>query len=160
MSIAFDILTDLYNKTHYYKGVRVNIFGLPVSKKYKTSSFRGSAYRLRTDGLIDKDTSGWYITKNGENYFKTHKSFKRFDSVFSDKSKKDLLIIFDITQDKRAERDWLRWQLRKFGYKMVQRSVWVGPSPLPIEFKKYTAELKIKDDIKTFKLSKNYRFNE
>lgn len=39
---------------------------------------------------------------------------------------------------------------------MIQRSVWVGPSPLPKEFLDYVKEIKLEDKFKTFKLSKGY----
>ncbi len=46
--------------------------------------------------------------------------------------------------------------LKKFGYIMIQKSVWVGPSPLPKEFKDYMKEIKLDKCIKTFKLEKSY----
>ena len=39
---------------------------------------------------------------------------------------------------------------------MIQRSVWVGPSPLPIEFSSYLKEIKLGDNLKTFKLARGY----
>ena len=40
---------------------------------------------------------------------------------------------------------------------MIQRSVWVGPSPLPEEFLNYLKQIKLIDCIKTFKLAYNYK---
>ncbi|HUC88770.1 MAG TPA: CRISPR-associated endonuclease Cas2 [Candidatus Paceibacterota bacterium] len=159
MSITYDILKELWETELNYKGTRVNIFGIPISKKHKKGSFSASVNRLKNNSLIKKDESGWFITTEGKQFLKNNKRFKNFTSPFPDKSPKNLLIIFDVPQDRRAERDWLRWQLRKFGYLMIQRSVWVGPSPLPLEFKKYIQDIKLKDCIKTFKLEKGYIFN-
>jgi DNA-binding transcriptional regulator PaaX len=159
MSITRDILKELYTKTHNYKGMQVNILGLPVFKLYKYGSLKSSVHRLKKDGLIDKDTTGWFITKEGRNFFKANRKFTKFNSPFPEKTPRNLIVIFDIPQEKRAERDWLRSQLRRFGYLMIQRSVWVGPSPLPEDFKKYLIEIKIKNDIKTFKLAKGYMFD-
>ena len=39
---------------------------------------------------------------------------------------------------------------------MIQRSVWVGPSPLPKEFMEYLKSIGLKDTIKTFKLEKGF----
>jgi hypothetical protein len=39
---------------------------------------------------------------------------------------------------------------------MIQKSVWVGPSPLPKEFMDYVKEIGLKDNLKTFKLAKSY----
>ena len=39
---------------------------------------------------------------------------------------------------------------------MIQKSVWVGPSPLPKYFLDYLKEIKIGNNFKTFKLVKSY----
>ncbi len=64
--------------------------------------------------------------------------------------------MFDVPIEKKAEREWLRWHLKKFDYIMVQHSVWVGPSHLPKEFLKYIHKIKLDECIKTFKLNKLY----
>ena len=38
----------------------------------------------------------------------------------------------------------------------VQKSTWVGPFPLPKEFKEYLKKIKLDKCIKTFKLAKPY----
>jgi hypothetical protein len=43
---------------------------------------------------------------------------------------------------------------------MIQKSVWVGPSPLPKEFLEYIEKIKIKDGLKIFKLAKGYNFEK
>ena len=79
-----------------------------------------------------------------------------FDSVFEKDSPKNLLLIFDIPEARKAEREWLRFHLKKFGYVMLQQSAWVGPSPLPQEFLDYLENIKLRSCIKTFKLAKSY----
>ena len=79
-----------------------------------------------------------------------------FLSPFDKDSSKNLIVMYDIPFDKKKERDWFRRQLIKFGYIMIQKSVWVGPSPLPKDFLDYLKEIKIGDDFKTFKLAKSY----
>jgi DNA-binding transcriptional regulator PaaX len=115
----------------YYKGIRVNAFGLPVfgsSKKEQKKSHR----RARS----------FYHTS--------------FSSHFKENSPKNLIIIYDIPENLKKERDWFRRHLVKFEYIMIQRSVWVGPSPLPKDFLDYLKEIKIRDKFKTFKLAKPY----
>ena len=53
--------------------------------------------------------------------------------------------MFDISESKRAEREWLRWHLKKFNYLMIQKSVWVGPSPIPKEFLDYIKSIGLKE---------------
>lgn len=115
----------------FYKGVRVNSFGLPVFIKNKKS-------RIKTE---DRKKAFY---------------FANFVSPFTKDSPKNLIVMYDIPHLQKKERDWFRRQLVKFGYIMIQKSVWVGPSPLPKDFLDYLKEIKIKDNFKTFKLAKSY----
>src|SRR3989338_8159912 len=116
----------------YYKGMRVNAFSLPV---------------------LTKEQKG-----NRKKYFKRKRDFYHitFNSPFKNLSQKNLIVIYDIPHSLKKERDWFRRQLIKFGYIMIQKSVWVGPSPLPKDFLDYLKEIKIKNNLKTFKLAKPY----
>lgn len=115
----------------YYKGMKVDSFGLPIFLKNKS-------------GRTKKDSRkrSFYYTS--------------FLSSFSEDSPKNLLLIYDIPEVMKKERDWFRRHLIKFGYVMIQKSVWVGPSPLPKDFLDYLKEIKIGDNFKTFKLAKSY----
>ena len=79
-----------------------------------------------------------------------------FSSNFKKDSPKNLIVMYDIPHGMKKERDWFRRHLIKFGYVMIQKSVWVGPSPLPKKFLGYLKEIKIGDKFKTFKLTKSY----
>ena len=68
--------------------------------------------------------------------------------------------MFDVPEPKKAEREWLRWHLKKFNYIMIQKSVWVGPSPLPKEFLDYIKEIDLKENLKTFKLTRGYNLKD
>ncbi|MFH1200737.1 MAG: CRISPR-associated endonuclease Cas2 [bacterium] len=114
-----------------YKGMRVNAFGLPIFTKDKR-------IRTKTEGR----KKAFYYTN--------------FSSPFSKGSSKNLIVMYDIPHLQKKERDWFRRQLVKFGYIMIQKSVWVGPSPLPADFLDYLKEIKIGDNFKTFKLAKSY----
>ncbi len=120
-----------YKKKIYYKGMQVNAFGLPVLQR--------SRKELRKRPISKKR---FYNAS--------------FVSSFKKDVPKNLIIMYDIPDEQKKERDWLRRHLIKFGYIMIQRSVWVGPSPLPKDFLKYLKEIKIGDNLKTFKLAKPY----
>ena len=64
--------------------------------------------------------------------------------------------MYDIPDKQKKERDWFRRQLQNFGFIMIQRSVWVGPSPLPKDFQVYISSIGLKENLKTFKLAKSY----
>jgi len=157
MSIVSELLEELWDTSLSYKGVRVNIFGVPKFKSYNYNSLKISIARLRKHGFIKKDLKGWYLTKEGRKYAKKKfDSLKQFKSPFGKSTPKDLLLIFDVPEVEKGEREWLRLHLKKFGYIMIQKSVWVGPSPLPKEFLEYLKTIGMKTMIKTFKLAKPY----
>ena len=118
------------SKTYFYKGVRVNAFGIPIAL-FKNKRIK-------------------------ENHRKRNFYYISFHSDFKLNSPKDLIVMYDIPENKKKERDWFRRQLKNFGYIIIQRSVWVGPSPLPKDFLDYVKFIGLKDELKTFKLAKPY----
>ena len=44
------------------------------------------------------------------------------------------VIIFDIPEKERYKRDWIRVSLLQLGFKMLQKSVWIGKVKIPEEF--------------------------
>ena len=118
-------------KIFRYKGIRVNSFGIPVSNFSKSKKISDS-----------KKVKHLYNPS--------------FRSPFDSNSQKNLIVMYDIPESNKKERDWFRRHLVKFGYEMVQKSVWVGPSPLPKDFLDYLKEIKIGDNFKTFKLARSY----
>ena len=119
----------------YYKGMKVNLFGLPTSKGGRQS-------RIKTK-------------KRKRNFY-----YVAFSSFFKKDSPKNLIVMYDVTEEKKKERDWFRRQLKNFNYVMIQRSVWVCPSPLPKEFLDYVKGIGLQEHLKTFKLAKAYTGKE
>lgn len=157
LSIEDKILKFLFEPTRQYKGVPVSAIGLPAIFRCKSQSINNSIYRLKKRGYISKENNLIILLPKGRKYVENKKTkLMTFNSPFGVNSPKNLLVMFDIPEDKKAEREWFRFQLRQFGYSMIQRSVWVGPSPLPKEFLNYVKNLKLKNCIKTFKLAKAY----
>lgn len=116
-------------RTIRYKGMPVNLLGIPdFSTKQKTEK-QSRPKRL-------------YL--------------RSFSSNFKNGAPKNLLLIYDVPEGKKKERDWFRRQLKNFDFVMIQRSVWVGPSPLPKNFLDYLNEINLRKDFKTFKLARPY----
>jgi CRISPR-associated endonuclease Cas2 len=158
MSITEKILNLLNTKTANYKGIPVNCFGFPIFKEYGNQSVKNSFSRLHSRNFIKYDEGYIKITKEGKEYVKKKNTFLHsFYSTLNEVQEKNLLVLFDIPEKRRSERNWFRLHLKRFGYIMIQQSVWVGPSPLPKEFVKYVKEIKLQESIKTFKLAIGYQ---
>ena len=162
MSMVMEILEGLWNTHVYYKGARVNFFGIhkpwKPNEKYKGSSLANAVCRLRKNGFVEKISGKWILTKKGKEYFENKRKLaSKFSSPFVLNAPKNLLLMFDIPESRKSERNWLRWHLREFQYFMIQKSVWVGPSPLPKKFKDHIKEIGLDNCIKTFKLAKPYQ---
>ncbi len=114
-----------------YKGVKVNLFGVPE--------------------FISKHNS-----KNINCNKKSSIYYNSFLSSFGVDLPKNMIVMYDIPSEKRRERDWFRRHLKRFGYIMIQKSVWVGPSPLPKDFTEYVKSIGLQNKLKTFKLSRPY----
>jgi DNA-binding transcriptional regulator PaaX len=158
MALVEEILKELWNTSLYSKGGRVNLFGIPRFKNRSFGSMRTTIYRLHKNNLIKKQDTSWHLTPAGRKY--AHKKLNSLQEFFSSNNKNDnrnLIVMFDVPEPKKAEREWLRWHLKKFNFIMIQKSVWVGPSPLPKEFLDYIKKIGLRESIKTFKLAKSYQ---
>ncbi len=154
-----EILEGLWNTTLSYKGMRVNVFG--VHKPYKETSVRNALSRLKSKGYVETNSREWSLTNSGRNYLIRKRNYLiKFDSPFTKGSPRNLLIMFDIPEVRKAERKWFRDHLREFNYIMIQKSVWVGPSPLPKEFVDYIKKVGLSSCIKKFKLAIPYKITK
>jgi len=158
-SVAGHILEEFLKPRFKYKGMSVNMFGLPSFRaKYSKNTFSNEFSRLKRENFIEKDGEYLRITKKGQEYVKRRQNgLSMFLFSFPKDSPKNLLVMYDIPESKKAKREWFRFHLKKFSYEMIQRSVWVGPSPLPEDFLNYLKEIKLKNCIKTFKLARAYK---
>lgn len=157
LSIENKILKFLFDPVRRYKGIPVSMVGLPTLFSYRRQSINNAIYKLNKGGFISREDNSFFILPKGRKYVENKKvKMMTFESSFKKNPSKDLLVMFDVPEDKKAEREWLRFQLQQFGYKMIQKSVWVGPSPLPKEFLDYIKTLNLKSCIKMFKLAKPY----
>ena len=116
-----------------YKGVKVNSFGIPVFNPNKI-----------------------VVKGRGKEYL----HYRYFNINLEKSLPNNLIIMYDIPYEKRKERDWFRRNLKKMNYIMIQKSVWVGPSPLPKDFLDYVKSIGLLNQLKTFKLAKPYTGGE
>jgi DNA-binding transcriptional regulator PaaX len=122
-------------------------------KNYKVSTIRNTLSRLHRSGLVSNNRSEWNITPKGSEYYNKQKLFQKFESPFTKNNTPNTLVAFDIPEIYRMKRQWLRGQLKIYGYTMVQQSLWYGPGPIPKECLDKFRELEIKKNIKIFKIT-------
>lgn len=157
MSLGDKILKILSEPALRYKGMSVNLLGLPV-EGYKKRTFYNSISALKKHNYILSKNDRLILSTAGRKYIERKiDSLKQFSMCFPKDAPKNLIVMYDIPQERRAEREWFRFQLVKFGYEMIQKSIWVGPSPLPREFIVYVKRIHLEKNIKTMKLAKSYQ---
>ncbi|GEM_PF-7002894 len=126
-------------------------------KNIKLESLRVTLSRLQRDGLVKMEKRGfWNVTKKGAETIKTiEKSF--IYQQFREKHKNkhpDTLIIFDVPENQRKKRAQLRFELVALDFTALQKSVWVGASPLPKEFIQYLESVNLLPYIHIFSIKK------
>lgn len=91
--------------------------------------FHKLIYKLKNGGYIKKlkvkDKSAIILTPKGKEKIFTIK-LKMLDKKIR-KDKKWQMVLFDIPEKKRKDRDLFRDGLRYLGYKQLQKSIWVCP---------------------------------
>lgn len=122
--------------------------------RYKEDSVRNSFSRLHRKGYLNNIEGNWSLTQKGKNYGNRNFLFSYIPSPFKKNQQENVIISFDISETERVKRNWLRNQIKIFGYKMLQQSFWIGPGPLPSNFLKRLEELKIRKGVKILSINK------
>jgi len=122
--------------------------------RYKKESVQVSLSRLNKKGYITNSNGEWNITLKGQEYYKFNNRNEYTSSPFKKGEDNNTILSFDIPENDRKTRNWLRNQLKIFNYKMLQQSLWLGPGPLPQEFLKRLRDLKIRENVKIFTIAK------
>ena len=100
-------------------------------KNLKENSARIILWRLEKKGLVAKKQKYYQLTNLGLKVVK--KIQKVIEQPWDGKWR---IVMFDIPEKRRTERNWLRFQLVAFDYKPLQKSVFIGQKPLDEDFYK------------------------
>ena len=106
--------------------------------------------------LKDKRINNKKVVEKSGKFLRKYSDYKHFNYNFPITAPKDLIVICNFPFSRRSERDWFRYQLKGFNYTSIQKSVWVGPSPLPKDFLDYIESIDLLDNLKILKLAKPY----
>ncbi len=131
-------------------------------KRRMKQRYHNLIYKLKKSGLIEeklKNNKKFFIlTAKGKEKisFLKQRSKARLPEYFYSKEKSDkfTIIIFDIPEKEKRKRNWLRAVLGNLGFKMVQKSVWIGKIKVPKEFLDDLFNLKLIDFVEIFEISK------
>ena len=124
--------------------------GMDKSYKFSRLSFEVILSRLQKQKLITRQSGKWSITNLGKKIIGESKF--RQNSELPPEDGKARLFIFDIPERERKKRLWLRLELISYGYKLLQKSVWVGYRPLPEDFLRDLEDFKLKSHIHIFSI--------
>ncbi len=159
MAFADDILIILSGYSVGYKRMRQAIYGTSNFNALKSGKISNNTLyltlsRLKKLGLVEKKDKNWIITNKGKKYSreKLSRSFPKHAKKEKTDQKKKIVIVFDIPEKHRRKRDWLRVELMLLGFSPIQKSVWLGPAPLPKEFIENLNTMKILENLKFFKV--------
>ena len=133
MTTRDTILKLLLEPRFKYKGMPVSMLGIPALFPYKKQSIANTLTKLSKDGYVIRKNDSLYIEPKGRDYLKTKRrieSLRIFEPNTTSSKLKNLIVLFDIPEERKTEREWFRSHLIRFGYIMIQKSVWIGPSPL------------------------------
>lgn len=125
-------------------------------QRYKRASVSIALTRLKNKRYVRHNGEGWSLTKTGKLFANRRFLFSYLASPFPRKNidKVYTIVSFDIPESSRNVRNWLRNQLKIFGYEMLQQSLWIGPGPLPKIFLERLEKLKVRDKVKIFSRAK------
>ncbi|PIP29954.1 hypothetical protein COX26_01325 [Candidatus Jorgensenbacteria bacterium CG23_combo_of_CG06-09_8_20_14_all_54_14] len=167
------ILTVLGSYGEGYRLMRRQLRGVPFRDTWnarslqqhtalKETTLRTTLSRLHKRGLVENAGGIWRITERGRAFLRARFARAKKDGFlkfFRSKEKheqrkrraSDMIVAFDIPERYSRKRRWLREELTKLGFVPLQKSVWVGPSPLPRNFIEALGELDLLGFIKFFR---------
>lgn len=123
--------------------------------KQRRQNFYSMIYKLQREGFIKKTKNRkLLITVLGKEKYKkilSHLPRKHYQAQIDNSLK---VIIFDIPEREKYKREWLRDQLRDIGFKMLQKSVWIGRRKFPSEFMEDIRDLKLLPYVEIFSVAK------
>lgn len=111
------------------------LYGLPIrQKRIRASELFKSIEKVKRQGWLDKkvknDEIYYSLTRQGRIKFLLFKA----RTQRKERGKQATIIIFDIPEEKRTFRNFLRRLLTQMKFTMIQRSVFITPYILPKEF--------------------------
>lgn len=139
------------------------------AEKYEREKYFKLFYKLKSQGLIAERTEVarpgvFVLTSAGKR--KLGQLKKRRGEMLPSKNYhkesggKFMVVAFDIPENERRKRAWLRSVLARLGLRMIQQSVWIGRAKIPKDFIADLAKLNIIDRVEILEISKTGSLKE
>lgn len=132
-----DAVDEIRDPLRLVSSAYENMYGF-VPKQYRRHNFSLLVGRSFKTGYIER------VIKNGEAYLQLTSSGKEhiqreFPIVSFSKqwNKKWIIVIFDIEEASRRQRNMLRNMLKNIGFGMLQQSAWITPLPIGQDVKEF-----------------------
>lgn len=125
-------------------GYNYNLGGYKRWPKVSRDYYRITIHRLKKQGCVKEAQKGGKkflkLTKKGKVQALLYKLGELKPQSSSAWDGKWRVVIFDISESGRRERDRIRWTLKKAGFRGLQKSVYIYPYGLPRELVDYLKE--------------------
>ncbi len=116
---------------------------------------------LKQEGLVEQKAGKWSVTDRGRSRLNETSDRNRWGAASSRYAESGTdttfkIITYDIpgTRDGQKQRQWLRSALKNLGFRLLQRSVWVGKRKIPERFMTDLRERKLLPAVQVFAVSK------
>ncbi|MBX4186656.1 MAG: CRISPR-associated endonuclease Cas2 [Candidatus Doudnabacteria bacterium] len=136
--------------------IKLSTRSIPIHPMIGSSSFYSALTRLEKKELISKKKVGrqnaYVLTSLGKKILQGPSQKKdRTDGLST-------IVIFDIPEEKRKQRNTLRRYLKDNGYTILQKSVLIAPFEISIGLKDLIKELKVRQYVSIIDGRVNYNF--
>jgi DNA-binding transcriptional regulator PaaX len=159
---SYDLLQKLFAAEYeatYRREVKEH--GREMAVKKMRARYHNFLYKLKREGLVMQHGSASGITFAISRKGRAKLALLQGRESFPDKKKYDkdpgagaTIITFDISERDRKKRDWFRSVLRHLGFTMVQRSVWVGTTRIPLALLRDLQDLNLLEHVEAFQVLK------
>ena len=136
------------------------LFGVDDYPKVVPRTVSSLLSRLRRQGLVarrgkKRGEYTWILTKRGAAKLQTESmiTMPQPDGI-------SRLVIFDIPERERRKRDVVRAELTACDFRQLQKSVWIGETPLPEDFISLIDDLGLKGKLHIFSIRESGTIGE
>lgn len=125
-----------------------NMYGF-IPRRYKRSNFTQSVMRSVKTGYIEKvERDGQlYLRLTPKGNTRVHRDFSLLSLASERWDGKWRVLFFDIEEVSKIRRNRLRSKLRELGFGMLQKSVWVTPHDILVDFYEFIQEMGLEENV-------------